>query len=155
MEITLIWSQPIQLRSGAKENFIYTFDIDDLPRNSGIYVFGRRKGKAIVPIYIGQSLNLWKRIKKQRNNVKLMMALKNSPGRKKFVTYAELIGRPGQVVTKALDIAEHSLIEHALADGHEIVNVQGAKRRKHYIFSTGGRLGRGWAPKLLAVEKKK
>jgi len=34
-----------------------------------------------------------------------MMALMNSPNRKKFVTFDEIIGKPGQVTKNALDVA--------------------------------------------------
>ncbi|HNP62591.1 MAG TPA: hypothetical protein PKH39_01585, partial [Woeseiaceae bacterium] len=66
----------------------------------------------------------------------------------------EIIGKPGQKVSQVLNVVEKTLIEHALAEGHDIVNVQGTKRPKHRISSTGGRLGRAWLPKRLTPAKR-
>ena len=154
MNITLKWGQPIRLRNGAAENLIYTLDIDVLPRKVGIYVFGRQCGQSIIPVYVGQATRIRGRVKKQLNNAKLMVALLNTPGRKKYLTYAEIVGKPGQKASQALNVVEKALIEHALAEGHEIVNIQGTKRPKHRITSTGGRSGRTWLPRRLTPAKR-
>lgn len=154
MNITLRWGQPIQLSNGAADNLIYNLNVDSLPRNAGIYVFGRRRGKSIVPVYIGQATRIRGRVKKQLNNAKLMVALLNTPGRKKYLTYAEVIGKPGQKTSQVLNTVEKALIEHALAEGHDIVNIQGTKRPKHKVTSTGGRSGRAWLPKRLTPARR-
>lgn len=154
VDIMLKWSQPIQLSSGASENLIYSLDVDSLPQTAGLYVFGRRRGQMIIPVYVGQALRLRGRVKRQLNNAKLMLALKKTPNRRKYITYAEIVGKPGQSAKKVLNVVEKAFIEHALAEGHDIVNVQGTKRRKHFITSTGGRAGRTWIPKQLSPAKK-
>lgn len=154
MNITLRWGQRIRLLNGAADNLIYTLDIDVLPRRAGIYVFGRQRGRSIVPVYVGQATRIRGRVKKQLNNAKLMMALLNTPGRKKYLIYAEVIRKPGQNISQVLNIVEKALIEHALAEGHDIVNVQGTKRPRHRVTSTGSRSGRAWLPKRLTPAKR-
>jgi hypothetical protein len=63
--------------------------------------------------------------------------------------------KPGQQVTKVLNAVEHSLIEYALAEGHEILNIQGTKRREHQITSSGSRESRSWFPKQMFVAKRR
>ena len=45
--------------------------------------------------------------------------------------------RPGQRVDKSLTIAERALMRHFLAEGHDLVNKQGTKIRRHVVRSTG------------------
>lgn len=57
-------------------------------------------------------------------------------------------GRPG------LNTVERSLIRHALAEGHDILNIMGTKERLHHIHSAGSRETRDWLPRHLAVPKR-
>ena len=67
-------------------------------------------GKKFIPIYIGQALRLRGRIRRQLNNLRLMRELEAASGRKRFITYTEFIGKPGQETAKALNTIERSLI---------------------------------------------
>lgn len=65
MEITLLWSQPLPLKDGHRQFLIYTLDDNDLEELSegpGVYVFGRRHGDTLSPLYIGQAANIARRI---------------------------------------------------------------------------------------------
>lgn len=156
MKIELKWSKLIQLRDASKDNLIYGIDaIESIPKVPGIYVFGRKRGEEFIPIYIGQALRLGGRIRRQLNNVRLMMELKAASGRKRFITYAEFIGKPGQETSKALNTIERSLIKYALAKGYDILNVMGTKRREHVITSKGSSLARAWMPREMYVEKRR
>ncbi len=157
MKIEIEWLPLIPLRGGRGENFIFKLDdLDVLSRSPGVYVFGRKMGgHSFVPVYIGQAARLRGRIKGQLNNVRLMMALKNAPGRRSFLAVGKLIRKPGQEPKKALNIVERALIEYALAQEFEIVNVMGTKRSRHSITSLGRRQPRRWLPKTVSVEKRR
>ena len=157
MKIEIEWLPLIPLRGGRGENLIFKLDDPDiLSRSPGVYVFGRKMGgHSFVPVYVGQAARLRGRIKRQLNNVRLMMALKNAPGRKSFLAVGELNRKPGQETKKALSIIERALIEYAVAQEFEIVNVMGTKRSRHSITSSGRRQPRGWLPKTVNVEKRR
>jgi excinuclease UvrABC nuclease subunit len=63
MEIQAIWSQPIQMKKDPKKVSIFILDADSLPETPGVYVFGRKHGKKIIPIYIGETLSIRGRVK--------------------------------------------------------------------------------------------
>lgn len=156
MKIELNWSTPISLKSGRREGLIYNLDsLDSIPRKPGVYVFGRRKGKNFIPIYVGQSSKLRGRIKTELNNVRLMMGLKNSPGSLRYLSLGVYKGRPGQDPEKVLNIVEKALIKFALAEGYDILNKQGIKRREHKITSKGSSKRNRWFPRQMYIEKGK
>jgi hypothetical protein len=159
MQLELSWHPLLLLRSGARDNLIFRLDeLDELPKSPGIYVFGRKmggkSGKSFVPVYIGQAMRLRERIRRQLNNLKLMMALKSAPGRRSYLAIGELVEKPRQDPTKALNIIEKTLIEYALADGYDIVNIQGTRRPYHTLSWSGRREGRVWLPRVMTVERR-
>lgn len=157
MHIELRWRPLLRLRSGVSKNLLFDLkELEELPKSPGIYVFGRKiRGKQFAPVYIGQATRLRVRIRSQLNNLKLMMALKSAPGRRSFLAVGELIPKSGQGPAQALKVAEKTLIEYALADGYEIVNIQGTKRPHHTISSGGRREARVWLPRTMTVEKRR
>ena len=82
------------------------------------------------------------------------MGIKSLPGRRRFLAVGEIIGKPGQSPASALNTVERSLIRHALAEDHDILNKMGTRERLHHIRSAGSRVGRGWLPRELAVPKR-
>lgn len=156
MRIEIKWHRLVPLRDGSHDNLIYRIvDHEAIPLRPGVYVFGRMRSGAFVPIYVGQAGRLRSRIKGQFNNVKLMMGIKKMPGRRRFLAVGEIIGKPGQSPASALNTVERSLIRHALAEGHEILNIMGARERLHHIRSAGSRESRGWVPRDLVVPKRR
>lgn len=114
MEIRVVWQQPLSLRDGSSEGLIYACEDPALiPNRPGIYVFARRHGDAVSPLYIGQAENLAKRIPQQLNNVKLMNGMKNAPTGERILLVGELALRSGQRVSRVLEVVENALIEYA------------------------------------------
>jgi hypothetical protein len=155
VRIDLDWWDLIPLRSGRPENLIYTSEVvDDLPRAPGVYVFGYlRNGADFVPIYIGKAQRLRGRIIKQLNNTRLMLGMQKMPRVRRFLAIGEYRGRPSPLANRAIQLAERALIDYALAEGHEILNLQGTKRPRHHIHSWGSRTSRGWIPRSLSTPK--
>ena len=140
VHVDLKWRRPILLKDGSEEGLIYTCNLDRLEQSHGCYVFCRRWGKSLVPVYVGQASNIRRRIKKHFNNLKLMVALQHSAkGGDRVLLHGTIKGRPGQRLERTLNVAERALIEKALSDGHQLVNIQGTKRRSDELNCSGNR----------------
>ena len=80
MEIRVVWQQPIPLVDGSSQSLIYVPpDPAAIPDRPGVYIFGRRHGETVSPLYIGKAENLARRIEQQLNNVRLMKGIENAP----------------------------------------------------------------------------
>jgi hypothetical protein len=158
VKIDLKWDKPIRLRDrSSKMNLIYACrdrDLKRLPDDAGIYVFARRFGQSIAPLYIGQSSSLRKRIDFQLGNARLMMGIKHSDAGHRILFVARLRLHPGQREQKVLDILESALIKYALAEGHELLNKQGTKTKVHTIRSKGNTSSKQIAPLHVYVERR-
>ena len=86
MEIEIYWQNPFSLIDGTQEKRIYTPEdkspITDYP---GVYVFARKHGDRIIPLYIGMANNLAVRVSQQLNTVELMKGIENSPQGKRLL----------------------------------------------------------------------
>ena len=60
--------------------------------------------------------------------------------------------RPGQSPDKCLPIIERALIRYFLSEGHDLVNKQGTRLRRHEILSEG-RHPNLFVPKLMFVDQ--
>ena len=60
---------------------------------------------------------------------------------------------PGQDSAKIRDIAERALIRYFLGEGHDLVNVQGARIKRHEIACSGQNL-RKFLPSSVYLEMK-
>lgn len=152
-DMAIRWQEPQKLGSGAKQNLIFALaDLEDLPEHPGVYVFGRIQSRShFIPVYIGKAENLRRRIKSQLNNARLMIGLRNEPGRGRLLAIGEYDGRPGPRANRAIQVAERVLIEHALAMGHTLLNHQGTRRPHHSISFSGSRKAREWLPPVLSA----
>jgi len=140
VHVELIWKRPIVLKDGWEDGLLYTCNLERLDTSPGIYVFCRRWGNSFVPIYVGQAKSVRQRINQQFNNLKLMVALQHSArSGDRILLHGYISGRPGQRVERALNVAERSLIDRALTDGYELVNVQGTKRKLDELICSGNR----------------
>jgi hypothetical protein len=131
------WGRPLVLRDASKLNLIYTTAIDKLPDASGIYIFGRRYGKSFEALYVGQATNIRGRVRGQFNNLRLMQHLRNAKTGKRIVLAGRFYAKPGQKLKKSMDLAELALIRHFLSEGHDLVNKQGVRLRRHEVESSG------------------
>ena len=156
MRIDLKWDKPVRLKDGATLNQVYCCPtLDRISNKAGVYVFARTFGKLVVPLYVGQAGRLRKRIEQQfRNNVRLMIGLKQADIGRRILLVGRLRLHPGQQKKKVLDIVEASLIKHALAQGYDLLNQQGTKTKVHVIKSQGNHSSKQIAPLTMLVERK-
>lgn len=155
MKIALRWEKPMRLKDASNQNRIYYCPGSNrLPRKPGVYVFARRHGKNVAPLYIGQASRLRSRIEDQFNNLRLMMGIKNAQAGRRILLVARLYLKPGQQMSKVLDIVESALIKNALAQGHDLVNQHGTKTKVHVISSRGNGSSRQVAPLRMFAERK-
>ena len=153
MEVEIYWNQPVPLRSGRHSNLIYMADLEAIPTNAGVYIFGRLSRGNLIPMYVGKALRLRGRIRNQFNNARLMIGIANSPGRRRVLLAGELVGKPGQELRSTLDLVERNLIEYATLDGYPLLNQQGTKPRTNTLSFSGARVARTWLPSHLTVTK--
>ena len=140
MNIKAIWHREISLKDGSKQDLIFQFPEEDLTDEAGCYVFYNRLRKRCKIIYIGRANNILDRLKGQFNSVRLMTNIKKSGKGKKVLMYCTLELKRGQQLAKALNTLEKNLINHAFSEGHELLNVHGAKIHYHEINFKGSRI---------------
>lgn len=151
MKFGVEWSSSIKLKDATSDNLIYKLDLDRMPRTAGVYVFGRKWGGQFEALYVGKAGKIRGRIKSQLNNLRLMQHLKNAKSGTRVVMIGRFIGKPGQQANKCLPLIERTLIRYFLSEGHDLVNVQGTRLRRHELASEG-RHPRDFIPKLMYVE---
>jgi hypothetical protein len=140
LDIEAEWSRPMPLVNGSKSNMIYDLpDKSKLPPVPGAYLFARIHGAKIVPIYIGETENLSTRLDQHLNDVSMMMGLKNAPTGARVFMYCKVTTKKGQQLSKVLNVLQKALIEHALSEGHELLNTQLTKTRVNEITFKGNR----------------
>lgn len=167
MKIELEWVGPIKLKPRKTAGYSFAEVVDKLERRPGVYVFARKFGTNYYPIYIGKAQGIVGRLGTQFNNLALMEsvkhwnpvdptdpALKMNGARVLFVGYLVKPKTVGQVES-ALKVAERALIEHALTEGHEIVNVQMTKTKYDEISSGGVKSSTAFAPRMMLVKAQK
>lgn len=154
MRLKVDWQRPIALRSGAREGLICTLDLDALPRTAGIYIFARRWGKSYEALYVGQSMRLRGRIKSHLNNLRLMRHLQEAKSGRRVVITGQIRTRPGQQLSKSLSTLERAFLRHFLSEGHDLVNKQGVRIRRHEIESEGP-VPKSFVPSIMYLERGK
>ena len=136
MKMHVEWSRPIQLRP-SRDRISYTVDLAKVSDYPGVYIFGRRHGDTFEALYIGKSMNVRRRVKGHLNSLQLMRHLRTAKAGKKVLLVGDYITKPGQRIEKCLTLTERALIRHFLSDGHDLVNKQGTRIRRHELESTG------------------
>ncbi len=154
MKLFVEWSRPVPLKDATRQNMIYSVALDRLPSASGVYVFGRRWGNQFEALYVGKANGIRGRVKHQLNNLRLMQHLKNAKTGKRIVLAGRFISKPGQQPKISLPLIERALIRYFLSEGHDLVNKQGTRLRRHELLSSGKHPKR-FFPALMYVEKGK
>jgi hypothetical protein len=154
MNLQVEWGRPVQLKDASHENMIYKLDLDKVTTASGVYVFGRHWGSQFEALYVGKAGNLRSRVKGHLNNLRLMQHVHNAKTGKRIVLVGRLVTRRGQKLPKSLALAERALIRYFLSEGHDLVNKQGARLRRHELASAGQHPKR-FFPKLMYLERAK
>jgi hypothetical protein len=137
MILHLEWTRAIPLRDGTKQNMIYTIALDKLQRVPGVYILGRRYSSNFEALYVGKANRIRSRVRGQLNNLRLMQHLKNAKSGKRILLAGQFRPRPGQSLEKCLALIERALIRYFLSEGHDLVNKQGVRLRRHEIASAG------------------
>lgn len=154
MKLHVEWGRPVQLRDARKDNMIYGVDLERIGRGAGVYVFGRRWGSQFEALYVGKAGNMRSRVKGHLNNLRLMQHLHNAKTGRRIVLAGRLLTKPGQQLGKCLVLTERALIRYFLSEGHDLVNKQGTRLRRHELESTG-RHPKRYFPRLMYLEKPK
>ena len=145
------WSEAVQLVPDRTGKLIYDVpEIENIPEVSGVYIFARQYGQSVVPIYIGEAANLRKRLREHlKGSVQLMNALRRAPNGKRVFLCSKVQPKKKHDPYKARKILQDALIEHALSEGHQLVNKKGTKVPVHTISFTGNRLSEKLAPRRM------
>ena len=152
MKLRLEWGRQITLSDASRQNLIYSFDHSSLPEVAGVYVFGRRYGRNFEALYVGKAGVLRWRVRGQLKNLPLMLHLKNAKNGKRVLLIGRFIPKPGQKEEKCLVLLERVLIRYFLSEGHDLVNKQGARLRRHEVASIGSKRT---VPRLMFLDRTK
>jgi hypothetical protein len=152
MKLRIEWLKPVPLRSGSREGLIYTLDLEAVPEGAGVYVFARRWGKTFEALYVGKAQNIRKRVRGQRNHLRLMRHVEDARNGRRVLIPALVHPRPGQQRAAILRLVERALIRHFLSEGHDLVNLQGTRIRRHEVESKPVR-PKGFVPPLVYLER--
>lgn len=150
MQLYVDWLTPVPMRSS--DTLILTTDFAVLPQSPGVYIFCRKWGKQSEALYVGRAENIRSRVRQQTNNLKLMKHIANAAIGQRQIIAGCFLPKPGQPLTKCLDLIERALIRHFLSEGHNLVNKVGAKLWEHEIDSTG-QFKMGGVPKKMLTRK--
>jgi hypothetical protein len=153
MKIEATWSQPIPLIKDKSGKLIYTLDLKSLPAKPGVYVFGRKHGSTVVPIYIGETLSVRGRIKWHLDSLPLMRAIEQSHTGRRFLIYCTVKAGTTDKAKKHIGVLERALILHAQGEGHELVNKRGTKLPTDTISFSGNRTSEAIAPRTMLVKR--
>jgi hypothetical protein len=83
-----------------------------------------------------------------------MQHLHNAKTGRRIVLAGRLVTKRGQKLPKSLVLAERALIRYFLSEGHDLVNRQGTRLRRHELASSGQHPKR-FFPRLMYLEKAK
>lgn len=153
MKIEAAWSKPIPLAKDQSGKLIYTLDLKALPTVPGVYIFGRRHGSTVVPIYIGETMSLRSRVKWHLDSLPLMRAIEQAATGSRFLIYCTVKAGTEEKAKKHIGVLERALILHAQGEGHEIVNKRGTKLPTDAISFTGNRTSEAIAPRVMLVKR--
>lgn len=152
MKLRIEWARAIPLKDASRQNLIYSLDLTKLPVSAGVYVFGRQFGRNFEALYVGKANALRRRVRGQFKNLPVMLHLKNAKIGKKLLLTGRYISKGGQNREKCLTLLERALIRYFLSEGHDLVNRQGTRLRRHEITSAGAAR---FVPGLMFVDKAK
>jgi hypothetical protein len=82
-----------------------------------------------------------------------MKAIEKSQKGTKVLVVGELTCKSGQGADKCIGIIEKALIEHALAQGYELINQKGTKTPYHEIEFAGNLAARDFSRKKILSKK--
>ena len=149
LNIEAAWCKPISLKQA--DGVYVCPNLNELPTDHGIYVFGRKHGEKAVPLYIGRAENLRVRIKQQMDSVHLMRGIQKAPSGARFLIYCVPTKRQRHMAANVIEVLEDGLILHALGEGHQLLNKQGTLRPSHKIEFIGNRTSEQISGRLIRL----
>jgi hypothetical protein len=144
---------PIALKKAASSGLIYELPLDQLPTVPGAYIFGRKFGGKVVPIYVGETQNIKSRVKGHLKSLPLMKAIENSPNGPKFFIFCTVKTNAPKRAKQHVKIIERAIILHSQAEGHVLFNTSGAKLPTDEISFVGNRTSEALAPRLMLIKR--
>lgn len=153
MIIEASWSDPIRLKKSQSSGLFNQINLELLPAEPGVYVFARKYGKRLIPIYIGETLSIYHRIKTHMNSIALMTAIKNTSNGARVLIYCTVSTANRDKAKKHIKIIENALIIHAQSEGHELFNKMGMKRPTDSILFSGNTLSKSIAPGTMRIRQ--
>ncbi len=155
MKLHIEWTKPVVLKDASREKLIYKADLEKLPSSPGIYMFGRRWGRGqFEALYVGKANKIKGRVKGHFNNLRLMQHLKSAKNGKRIILAGKIVTKPGQQLGKCLILIERGFIRFFLSEGHDLVNKQGVRLRRHELTSSG-KHPKQFFPRLIYLDKAK
>lgn len=151
MKLQVEWSRPIVLKR-SRDSFGYILDLSKVTDYPGVYIFGRQWGSGFEALYVGKAANVQSRVKRHLNNLQLMQHLHDAKAGKRVLFAGRFVTKRGQQVDKCLLLTERALIRNFLSAGHDLVNKQGTRIRRHELESVGAHPKRFW-PTQMYLER--
>lgn len=158
MQIKIDWQKPILLFKNKEEK--YTDEqLEFIQNRAGVYYFARKHGDNVEPFYIGETLDLRKRLKQHLCSVAIMDVLRGRESKDtiriaqgaRYFHFGYLSGN-AQNKKKRLKIVQRHLIDEALSRQIPLLNKQGTVIRTHTLVFEGDRNGLGIYPRSADVE---
>lgn len=156
MQVSLTWHPPIVL--GPKASFAKNFSRETFDKHvtdkPGIYIFARRHGKNLIPIYIGKApKGLRKRLKQHLNNHNLIKALETHKSGSRILLVATVGAVTQSSIEKKVALAERAHIEYAMTSGYDLINVQGTKTPSSTVQIVGTKKHDHPFPRVMHVRR--
>ena len=139
MDLSVKWHPPIALLDGDAHNLIYIAEgLDRWQDVPGVYMFARVFDGNVHPLYIGKAESIggraWQHFK---NNTRLMTSIKKAARGERVLVPGQFTPKPGQSTKTCIGLIERALIDHALAEGYELLNVHGTRTATHSVQFSG------------------
>lgn len=141
LNLEVFWRKPYRLVDASTDGLIYSCpEIDRIPNSAGVYYFARQFGAGLIPLYVGQAIDLRKRLWQHfEANVRLMRSIQEAKNGTRVVVVGQWTPQPGQQRKRALNLIESALIKSALAEGYDLFNYNGTRTPTHTIKLYGNR----------------
>lgn len=150
MDIYASWAPPLDLPTSQDG---YDVDATLIPDQPSVYIIGRRHGDNSVPLYIGRTAKLRRRMDQHFDSRAFMRALAAFPNGTRFLAWATFNLRQGQRIARVMAVVERGLIAHALSEGHQLINIQGTKTPVDTVHFTGNLAVRNITGMTMLVRK--
>jgi len=150
MEIDATWAVPIDLTPIGDG---YRLDLDVIGDHPAVYLIARRHGDRSVPLYIGRTAKLQRRMRQHFDSLRFMRALSDFPSGTRFLAWSTFRLKQGQRLKRVMGIVERGLILHALSEGHQLINIQGTRTPVDTVNFTGNLAARNIFGMTVLVRK--